>query len=104
MDNENTILRNVIAEMKRESDSDDLPMQLAGIPTIYADVRRWAKQLAALSAPAQQAVTDEMVERALDYFYDNSPFNGPDELKEGLRATLLAALAQPQAAQEPSNG
>lgn len=37
-------------------------------------------------------VTDEMTKRAEDYFYDNSPFTGPDELRGGLRGCLNAAL------------
>lgn len=45
----------IAAEMGRESASDDLPMNVGGIPTIYADVRRWAKQLRAIAAlQAQQ--------------------------------------------------
>lgn len=38
-------------------------------------------------------VTDAMAKTAADYFYGNSPFNGPDELERGIHGLLLAALA-----------
>ncbi len=47
-----------------------------------------------LAPPAASVdVDDAMVKRAEDYFYDNSPFSGPDELREGLRGCLTAALS-----------
>lgn len=38
-------------------------------------------------------VTDEMVESALNHFYNYSPFNGPDELKAGMRRCIEAAIS-----------
>ena len=64
-------------------------------------VTSWADRIEALAQPVAasgpaanpQGVDEAMVERAEDYYYDNSPFNGPDELREGIRQMLIAALA-----------
>ena len=47
---------------------------------------------------ARVEVDEAMVKRAEDYFYENSPFSGPKQLREGLRGCLTAALS-PQAEQ-----
>ena len=50
-------------------------------------------EAAMIREAAAVQVDEAMVERAEDYYYDNSPFNGPDELREGIRQMLIAALA-----------
>lgn len=69
-----------------------------GLLFTQADMERFglhvadAREERLKSTHGQPVVDDSMVKRAEDYFYDNSPFNGPDELREGIHAMLVAAL------------